>query len=119
MKLSDNFLNIEAMFGEPVYEKVTINKWARNRRQKIIQNISFESEIHNIYNPVYTSDQEDSLDSIYKIDDNIEIKVTHRSSDSNSDLSVAEERDTIDLSQNAITPNLSRVLNNCSISKME
>ena len=34
-------------------------------------------------------------------------------------MSIAEERDTISLHANAITPNLSRVINNCSISKME
>lgn len=51
-------------------------------------------------------------------EENQEIKITHdKSSDSN--MSIAEERDTISLTANAITPNLSRVINHCSISKME
>lgn len=39
--------------------------------------------------------------------------------DSSDDLSVAEERDTISLTPNAITPNLSRLMNVCSFSKNE
>ncbi len=32
----------------------------RTRRQKVLQNISFESDFHNIYDPLYTSEEEDS-----------------------------------------------------------
>lgn len=36
----------------------------RNRRQKVLENISFESEVHNIYDPYFTSEEElDSIDS--------------------------------------------------------
>jgi hypothetical protein len=38
---------------------------------------------------------------------------------SSSNPSVAEERDTISLTPNAITPNLSRIMGVCSISKIE
>lgn len=40
-------------------------------------------------------------------------------SDSSSSPSVAEERDTISVTPIAITPNLSRIMNICSISKIE
>jgi len=39
--------------------------------------------------------------------------------DSSSQMSVAEERDTITVTPNAATPNLSRIMNICSISKIE
>ena len=39
--------------------------------------------------------------------------------ESSSELSVAEERDTITATPNAATPNLSRIMNICSISKIE
>ena len=50
------------MMDEPIFEKVNIYKWARNRRQKVINDISFDSDIHNIYNPKYSSEEEDSFD---------------------------------------------------------
>lgn len=35
----------------------------RTRRQKVLQNISFESDFHNIYDPCFTSEEEnDSVD---------------------------------------------------------
>lgn len=34
---------------------VSYTNWARTRRQRVIQNISFESEEHNIYSPQFTS----------------------------------------------------------------
>ena len=30
----------------------------RNRRQKILHNVSFESEMYDVYAPVFTSDEE-------------------------------------------------------------
>jgi len=30
----------------------------RNRRQKILHNVSFESEFYDVYAPVFTSDEE-------------------------------------------------------------
>jgi hypothetical protein len=32
----------------------------RNRRQKILHKLSFETEVYDIYDPVYTSDEEES-----------------------------------------------------------
>lgn len=40
--------------------------------------------------------------------------------DSSSEMSVAEERDTISVAPNTgVTPNMSRIINICSISKIE
>ena len=92
-------------------------------------NISFESDFHNIYDPVFSSDgsQSRSLSSIERsvYHDYIPIKINKASDDEgdvnseSSDPSVAEERDTISITPNAITPNLSRIMNICSISKIE
>ncbi len=38
-------------------DNVTLERWARTHRQKILMNISFESEVHNIYNPRFSSDE--------------------------------------------------------------
>ena len=38
----------------------TMEKWAKTRRQKILMNISFESKLHNIYDPAYSSAEENS-----------------------------------------------------------
>ena len=36
----------------------------RNRRQRVLENISFESDAHNIYDPYFTSEEElDSMES--------------------------------------------------------
>jgi hypothetical protein len=35
--------------------KVTIEHWARTRRQKAIRDLSFESKEHNIYDPNFSS----------------------------------------------------------------
>lgn len=84
-------------------------------------NISFESEAFNIYDPKFSSDgedvQDDTLDEMSLIEkgsDNVELR-----SRSSSNPSVAEERDTISLTPNAVTPNLSRIMGVCSISKIE
>ena len=49
--------------GNYLDDKVTIDRWARTRRQKVIKDISFESEAYNIYDPHFTSEDEheDSL----------------------------------------------------------
>ena len=36
--------------------QVTINNWGMTRRQRIIQNISFETQEHDIYNPDFSID---------------------------------------------------------------
>ncbi len=93
-------------------------------------NISFDTEFHNIYNPNFSSQESSrSLSSIgrsvnedglhVQIDDSDNIYPSSRSSSSSSTPSVAEERDTISLTPNAITPNLSHIMNICSISKIE
>ena len=43
--------------GNYLDEPVTIKRWARTRRQKILEEISFESEVHNIYDPRFSSDE--------------------------------------------------------------
>lgn len=110
---------------------VCLLKWAKTNRQKIINNISFDSDVHNIYDPVFSSEGSDrSLSSIARsvYDDvmqpvlEIDVDIDddeNYSSNSSSNPSVAEERDTISLTPNAITPNLSRIMNICSISKIE
>jgi hypothetical protein len=102
---------------------VTIQKWARTQRQKIIQNISFESEIFNIYDPKYSSENNSSrsISSIERsvYEDYRPIEIDNLSSSNSSSPSVAEERDIISLTPNARTPNLSRIINKCSISKIE
>ena len=52
--------------GEIIDDFVTLERWARTNRQKILMNISFESEVHNIYDPKFTSDEgcERSLSSL-------------------------------------------------------
>jgi hypothetical protein len=35
----------------------------RNRRQKIIHNISFETELYDIYDPVFSSEEESQTSS--------------------------------------------------------
>lgn len=93
-------------------------------------NISFESEIYNIYNPKFSSEEGSprsrSLSSIERsiyhdfVAPTINIRSDSRLSESDSSSpSVAEERDTISITPNAITPNLSRIMNICSISKIE
>lgn len=42
--------------------EVTITHWAKTRRQRILKDLSFESEVFNIYDPKFTSDEENSDD---------------------------------------------------------
>lgn len=84
-------------------------------------NISFESSIHNIYNPKFSSEGGSrALSSIERsvYEDYEPLEVERISSDS-SNPSVAEERDTITVTPNVATPNLSRIMNLHSISKIE
>lgn len=53
----DNFEEID-----PEEQSMFMNLNIRNRRQRIIHNLSFETEIYDIYDPVYTS-EEDLSDS--------------------------------------------------------
>jgi hypothetical protein len=130
---------------------VTASKWARNRRQRILQDISFDSDVHNIYDPVFTASenesspcsnirpsiwddcgslQEDpgylaemspkSIKGAISTSNMFNPLVLADNYDSSSDMSVAEERDTISVAANTgVTPNLSRIMNICSISKIE
>lgn len=88
-------------------------------------NISFDSEYHNIYDPRFSSEESSrSLSSIERsvYEDCLPLEIEESDEDyssSSSTPSVAEERDTISLTPNAITPNLSRIMNICSISKIE
>lgn len=38
--------------------KVTITNWAMTHKQKIYRDISFDSEVYNIYDPKFESDEE-------------------------------------------------------------
>jgi len=40
-----------------------LNLNIRNRRQKILHNISFETEVYDIYDPVFTSEEESETSS--------------------------------------------------------
>ena len=51
----DNFDDID-----PQEQSMFMNLNIRNRRQKILHKLSFETEGHDIYDPVYTSEEEDS-----------------------------------------------------------
>lgn len=107
--------------------EVSIQNWARTRRQRILKNLSFESKEYNIYNPNFSSQNSQisrnlsSLErSIYEDFVPLIIEpLPDVMSSCSSTPSVAEERDTISLTPNAITPNLSRIMNICSISKIE
>ena len=122
--------------GMMLEEKATMENWAKTRRQKIIMNISFESQVFNIYDPRFSSEEDSPIDdddtvidiSLIRgksIDDEEEMEEPDLGEDlqirsrSSSNPSVAEERDTISLTPNAITPNLSRIMGVCSISKIE
>ena len=41
-------------------EKATMERWAKTRRQKIIMNISFESQVYNVYEPTFSSEEDES-----------------------------------------------------------
>ena len=51
----DNFDDID-----PEEQSMFMNLNIRNRRQKILHKISFETDVYDIYDPVYTSEEEDS-----------------------------------------------------------
>lgn len=42
--------------------KVTINNWAMTRAQRVFRNISFDSEVHDVYNPRFSSEEGDDSD---------------------------------------------------------
>ena len=54
----DNFEDID-----PEEQSMFMNLNIRNRRQKILHNISFETEFYDVYNPVFTSEEESSSSS--------------------------------------------------------
>ena len=69
MKLPDNLMTTEMMLeelagGHILEEKATMDRWAKTRRQKIIMNISFESEVYNIYDPRFSSEDDTLLHCI-------------------------------------------------------
>lgn len=43
---------------DPEDQSMFMNLNIRNRRQKILHNVSFESEMYDVYAPVFTSDEE-------------------------------------------------------------
>lgn len=55
------------MFGDILGQTLNETNFCiniRNRRQKVLENISFESEVYNIYDPCFSSEEEmDSIDS--------------------------------------------------------
>ena len=85
--------------------------------------ISFESECHNIYAPHYTSESERGPSRLSSVESEFMGDCLRVNLESNGETesapSVAEERDTISASNNAATPNLSWIINICSISKIE
>jgi hypothetical protein len=84
--------------------------------------------VHNIYDPKYSSDESrpphitsqrsSELPLGYTININESIDNSESTISSDSRLSVAEERDTISITPNAVTANLSRIMNLCSISRI-
>jgi len=67
--LRDNMITKDLIMEENNYfadDHVTLERWARTNRQKILMNISFESQMYNIYDPKFTSQESDdrSLSSI-------------------------------------------------------
>lgn len=62
--MSDQDSEGEDYGGGYFEEKVTMERWARTQRQKILRDISFESgSPFNIYDPHFTSDEdEDSFE---------------------------------------------------------
>ena len=53
----ENFEDID-----PAEQSMFMNLNIRNRRQKILHNLSFETEVFDIYDPVYTSEEESNSD---------------------------------------------------------
>jgi hypothetical protein len=51
----DNFEEID-----PEEQSMFMNLNIRNRRQKILYKLSFETEVYDIYDPVYTSEEDES-----------------------------------------------------------
>ena len=51
----DNFDDIDSE-----EQSMFVNLNIRNRRQKLHYNMSFETEMHDIYEPIYTSEEETS-----------------------------------------------------------
>jgi hypothetical protein len=50
-------------FDEGKFEgKVTTNNWAVTRRQRVIRSISFESSIHDIFAPQFSSDTDSRIE---------------------------------------------------------
>ena len=48
---------------DPEEEQMFMNLNIRNRRQKILHNLSFETRIFDVYDPVYTSEEYNSEDN--------------------------------------------------------
>ena len=43
-------------YMQEVEGPVTVGNWARTRRQRIVRDLSFDSEAFDIFNPCYSSD---------------------------------------------------------------
>jgi hypothetical protein len=69
-------------------DKVTMERWARNRRQKVLRDISFESgPAFNIYDPHFTSEEEEKSEMSYQdIEDAVSIEERSSIADVNESL---------------------------------
>ena len=57
-KILDEFDDID-----PEEQSMFMNLNIRNRRQKILHKLSFETEVFDIYDPMYTSDEDSDSNS--------------------------------------------------------
>ena len=72
------------MFAETLNESNFIIPWTR--RYKIIENISFESEAHNIYDPYFSSEEEEDFSEEELIEGEDEDSLIWDKSIENSDI---------------------------------
>lgn len=57
-------------FVEEQFEgKLAINNWAMTRAQRIIRDISFESETYDIFHPAFSSGGEETDDDLGRFED--------------------------------------------------
>lgn len=66
-KINQSIANVSNIFGgfteAEADQSMLVNCLVRTRRQKIVMQISFESEVHDIYDPVFSSQESGSYDS--------------------------------------------------------
>lgn len=61
-------MKLDELEEEEFTGKVSISNWAMSRAQKIIRDISFDSDCHDIYRPEYSSDG-DTKDDLDRFED--------------------------------------------------